>query len=94
MLQNVSFLQCCRAEGENSSSEEYEHAYCKRKVNIKQLTISDHPHVLKWSQGLAGHVCDLCGEHTEFDGYSCRKSCDFDVCMECVAKSDEEIKKS
>jgi hypothetical protein len=50
------------------------------------LTISDHPHVLNYSQSLRHHHCDLCKTEIKKhpDGYRCREGCDFDVCMKCA----------
>jgi hypothetical protein len=50
------------------------------------LTISDHPHVLNYSQSLRHRVCDLCETDIKrpHDGYRCNDGCDFDVCMKCA----------
>jgi hypothetical protein len=63
--------------------------FCRYVDNSKviawdELTISDHPHVLSWSNGLRGHYCNLCSGNIECDGYRCSKSCNFDVCMKCA----------
>jgi len=60
-------------------------------VEAKELTISEHPHVLNLSKGdsLAGHFCDLCREPIECDGYT-HRALDFDVCMKCATRRLEE----
>jgi len=54
----------------------------------KPFRISDHPHVLNYSDDLGGHTCDLCHESIEDNGYRCGRGCDFDMCIKCAEEEE------
>ena len=71
-----------RYEEEEEEEEEQE---------SKPFRISDHPHVLNYSDDLGGHTCDLCHESIEDNGYRCSRGCDFDMCMKCACNKPLKV---
>jgi hypothetical protein len=68
----------------NEEKEEKEEGEEEQQQESKPFRISDHPHVLHYSDDLSGHTCDLCQESIEDNGYRCSDGCDFDMCMKCA----------
>ena len=70
---------CCSKKGRKSSWP----GCAKAPSPSATLTISNHPHVLNYTQNLRLHSCDLC-QQPVVDGYRCSDGCDFDVCLKCA----------